>query len=258
MKKNLEIPELDPGSYKPLYIQLSEILINHAKESGLKNGEALPSENELLARFKVSRNTIRQAVDRLVHMGFATKIRGQGTFITKDDEACPIDYDFGFEGSLRRMGMQASNRLIELVPAQDRLLWTKGLGTIDGGDPVLIRRMKIADNELVALEDRLLPSHVPSRYTQKELEEENINPDLLDQYPDTQTKRFRYIFASQPLDANEKQLFDLPPDTRLLRRIGEYYNAIGKLFMIGRLTVILDRITLWYEYEKKGNEWVIK
>ncbi len=51
--------ELDRHSYKPLYIQLSEILIDYANSHHLENGDALPSENELLSQFSVSRNTIR-------------------------------------------------------------------------------------------------------------------------------------------------------------------------------------------------------
>jgi DNA-binding transcriptional regulator YhcF (GntR family) len=66
--------ELDRQNYKPLYIQLSEILIDYANAHQLENGDALPSENELLAQFSVSRNTIRLAVDRLVQVGVAKKL----------------------------------------------------------------------------------------------------------------------------------------------------------------------------------------
>ena len=76
-------PEMDKNSYKPIYIQISDIIIDYAKKTGLKGGDLLPSENELLSRYNVSRNSIRLAVDRLVQMNFAVKQRGKGTFIKK-------------------------------------------------------------------------------------------------------------------------------------------------------------------------------
>ena len=65
--------KLDRNSYKPLYVQLSEIILNYINDSHLEHGDILPSENQLLSQFDVSRNTIRLAVDRLVKMGVAKK-----------------------------------------------------------------------------------------------------------------------------------------------------------------------------------------
>ena len=74
-------PDMDKKSYTPIYIQISEILIDYAQQNGLTAGDLLPSENELLAQYDVSRNTIRLAVERLVKMNFAVKKRGKGTFV---------------------------------------------------------------------------------------------------------------------------------------------------------------------------------
>lgn len=71
---------IDKYSKVPLYMQIKEYLlkyINGNNNSSLK----IPSENELSKQFKVSRPTIRLAIDNLVNEGLVEKIQGKGTFI---------------------------------------------------------------------------------------------------------------------------------------------------------------------------------
>ena len=114
MKNEPNFQSIDRNSYKPLYIQVSEMLIDYATNADLKHGDLLPSENELLSRLDVSRNTIRLAVERLVKMDFVTKIRGQGTFLKeKKKHSVNLDMTQGFEASLNRLGIKVENKLIE-------------------------------------------------------------------------------------------------------------------------------------------------
>jgi GntR family transcriptional regulator len=251
--------DVDKNSYKPLYIQLSEILIEYISENKLENGAVLPSENELLAKFNISRNTVRLSIDRLVKMGVANKIRGLGTFVIKNNENCTINYHSAFEGSIRRLGMHATNKLLEfgLLKEKNKVKWAEDIENIHGGNPVLIKRLKMADGQLLAIEERILPAHVTDRYSSQELETENISPDLLERYPDTQTKRFKYIFTAQPLEETESRLLKHLSSTMFLRRIGEYFNTVEERFMLSRLTVLSERISLLYEYEKHENTWLM-
>jgi GntR family transcriptional regulator len=62
----------------PRYLQIAEML--RADLRG--EGERIPSEHQLCAHFKVSRPTIRQALDVLVHEGLLYRHAGRGTFST--------------------------------------------------------------------------------------------------------------------------------------------------------------------------------
>lgn len=48
----------------------------------LKNGEKMPSEHMLQKKFGVSRQTVRNALDRLEEDGLISRVRGSGTFIS--------------------------------------------------------------------------------------------------------------------------------------------------------------------------------
>lgn len=70
----------------PIYYQIKHTIKNWLVNKEFVAGEKIPSENELAARFKVSRLTVRQAITQLVQEGFLTSRRGQGTFVTGSND----------------------------------------------------------------------------------------------------------------------------------------------------------------------------
>jgi len=258
MNNEYQFQSIDRNSYKPIYIQISEMIIDYARTMELKHGDILPSENMLLSKLDVSRNTIRLAVDRLEKLDFATKIRGQGTFLKKKlKRTVNLDLTQGFEGALNLLGVTVENKLIEKRLVNERIQWIDGLSSVKSDKIMLIRRLKLASGKILALEDRILPAHVPDRYSDKELEEVNINPNLLERYPDTITKRMKYYFVSQPLNQQENDLLKVTPATPLLQRIGEYFNSAGDCFMVGRHIFVSELIDLSYEFEKTDDFWIL-
>lgn len=73
------------ANYK--YRQLAEVLKNDIVNSVYSAGQQIPIEDELIERFQVSRNTVRQAVKLLVQKGYLTKVQGSGTFVTENATA---------------------------------------------------------------------------------------------------------------------------------------------------------------------------
>jgi GntR family transcriptional regulator len=62
----------------PRYLQIAEVLRRELRGEG----ERIPSEHQLCARFDVSRPTVRQALDVLVQEGLLYRQAGRGTFST--------------------------------------------------------------------------------------------------------------------------------------------------------------------------------
>ena len=52
-------------AFRPLYLQLKDLLLRDMETRQWRPGEALPSEIELAARFGVSQGTVRKAIDAL-------------------------------------------------------------------------------------------------------------------------------------------------------------------------------------------------
>ena len=65
----------------PRYVQLAEVLRQRIARGHWREGDKLPSLEELVAEFDVARVTVRQAVDVLARDGLLSPERGRGTFV---------------------------------------------------------------------------------------------------------------------------------------------------------------------------------
>ena len=66
----------------PLYIQLADLFRQRIVKGVWKEGDKLPSLEQLVEEFEVARVTVRQAIDRLTRDGLVLPQRGRGTFVT--------------------------------------------------------------------------------------------------------------------------------------------------------------------------------
>ncbi len=66
----------------PPYRRLYQLLRNQIMEGVYREGDLLPSENELCALHKLTRPTVRHALSALVNSGFIKKHQGKGSVVT--------------------------------------------------------------------------------------------------------------------------------------------------------------------------------
>jgi GntR family transcriptional regulator len=69
----------------PFYYQIKQIIKTRIINRELSPREKIPSENKLADHFKVTRVTVRQAIQLLVQEGLLIKRRGKGTFVTANE-----------------------------------------------------------------------------------------------------------------------------------------------------------------------------
>jgi GntR family transcriptional regulator len=67
---------------QPLYLQIADDLEEQIRSGDLSPGSQLPTEDDLRDKYRASRNTIRDAIKRLVGQGLVETKPGQGTFVT--------------------------------------------------------------------------------------------------------------------------------------------------------------------------------
>lgn len=66
---------------KKISSQVFDQLLEQIKAGAWKNGEKLPSENEMCRTFNVSRISVREAVKQLAAMGLVETRQGEGSFL---------------------------------------------------------------------------------------------------------------------------------------------------------------------------------
>jgi DNA-binding transcriptional MocR family regulator len=82
---------INPRSMLAPYLQLAILLRGMIIVRQLPPGTPLPSEPELTARFKLSRDTVRRAMQELREIGLAETRRGKGHFVTRTPEIHRVD-----------------------------------------------------------------------------------------------------------------------------------------------------------------------
>lgn len=73
-------------SNTPIYIQIMERINRQIIRNELRAGDKLPSVREMAIQSSVNPNTIQRAYRELERMKIVETRRGQGTFITEDEE----------------------------------------------------------------------------------------------------------------------------------------------------------------------------
>jgi len=66
---------------QPRYRQLADALMGDISRGRIKVGETIPGEHELVARYQVSRHTVREALRRLDELGLIDRQQGIGTVV---------------------------------------------------------------------------------------------------------------------------------------------------------------------------------
>jgi GntR family transcriptional regulator len=140
-------------------------------------GEAIPSERQLSADLGVSRLTVRAALDELAREGYLVRRRGSGTFVSEPKIAQELTMT-SFTEDMRRRGMRPGSRTLSLdvVPAGARL---GRFLHVSPSEPIVVaKRLRLADDESMAIETLHVRSALVPGLTADELEGQSFY-DLL-------------------------------------------------------------------------------
>ncbi|NML15528.1 GntR family transcriptional regulator [Azohydromonas caseinilytica] len=152
-------PSAEAGAapaFSPLYQQIKALLTRSLQGGEWKPGEAIPSELELAARFKVSQGTVRKAIDELAAEGLLVRRQGKGTFVATHAEQ-HVKYRFlrltPEEGGVPPVERRVLDCRRQRAPADV----ARALELKSGEAAVLVRRLLSAQGQPVVLDDIWLP-----------------------------------------------------------------------------------------------------
>ena len=70
----------------PKYLEISKAIIAKIESGELLPGDKVPSENELINMYKISNTTARKSLLEVELQGWASRIKGKGTFVLNRSE----------------------------------------------------------------------------------------------------------------------------------------------------------------------------
>src|SRR5947209_10504737 len=132
-------------------------------------GMAIPSERQLSLDLKVSRLTIRAALDELVRDGYLDRRHGAGTFVTEPKIAQPLTLT-SFTEDMRRRGMVPGSRTVDLTVTSAGARLARRLQVSPEERIVRVTRLRLADGETMALEVLHVPEALIPGLSKADLE----------------------------------------------------------------------------------------
>lgn len=122
----------------------------------LAEGDPVPAERDLAARFEVSRETVRQAVHELLVEGRIQR-RGRGTVVASPKLVQPLSLRSYTEGALSQ-GRVPGRELVTFENARADNELAVDLGLSVGGAVIHLERALLADGQKIGLESTHLPA----------------------------------------------------------------------------------------------------
>ena len=224
---------LSPLSPVPLYSQIRELLRLRILDGTYRSHQQMPSENEMVVAFGVSRITIRQALNDLQKEGLIFKIHGKGTFVSKPKAVQNLMRLEGLGEALSGGGHEIYSRVLDyrVMRAGQQIASRLRLGERD--EVMEIRRVRLLDREPISLDVTYLPLAIGQRIVREDLPRRDIFVILENDY-------------GIALGNAELQIEAITADTALAAALN--LNAGAAVLRIERLTYTAEHTPLDFEY----------
>jgi GntR family transcriptional regulator len=144
-----------PSARTPLHQQLYADLRSKIQAGAWQIGDLIPAESELTRKYKMSRITVRTALEQLVKDGFIDRFAGRGSFV-KAREPETRNCLTSFTDHMLSLGRTPSTKLIKLEPLQ---AISNDLPFAANELIIMIERLRKVDGEPAAL----MRSYIPEK-----------------------------------------------------------------------------------------------
>lgn len=146
-------------TFSPLYRQIKALILQALETGEWRPGQAIPSEQELAARFSVSQGTVRKAIDEMAAENLLVRKQGKGTYVASHNDPralfrflrlVPVDGELSSPQSIpldcwRAKAGQEASRMLAIEP---------------GAPIIIVRRLLRFANKPVVIDEIYLPGEL--------------------------------------------------------------------------------------------------
>ncbi len=158
----------------PIYLRIREQLRWQILKGEYKEGDRIPSEEEIAVAASTSRMTARRAVSDLVSEGLLHRRPGVGTFVVGRKFFRDPSYLVSFWESTLMLGMKPSSRLIDTETIHASADVAAALGLTEGDWVHHVRRVRQVDGEPIAYHNVHVPACLCPDLLQHDLGKESL------------------------------------------------------------------------------------
>lgn len=193
--------------------RVAEMLRSEITEHRWSAGDRIPGEMELAARYGVSRNTVRRALDTLTNANIVRRHQGKGTFVAEQGVSHVLGDLKSFTEIIEDLGMTPGLRDVRVAVDPDPP--REAIEFLPGKHLWLVERVRTANGQPFSLMQSWLPDAVAADITPSRLAESQSLYQIL------AIKEMRPAHATEIIRAEaatlaEARILDIPQGSPLL------------------------------------------
>jgi len=200
----------------PLYHQLKSIILEKISCGQWKEGDKIPSELELINIYKVSRTTVRQALDDLVHQRILKRIQGKGTFVTPFLSTRAEYRLAGFTRMMQSRGIKIHSKVINFktVPAPNHV--AKMLAVENSSAVIRLQRVRMIQEKALLIDVNYLPYIRFHAILEKDFSSDSLYALLMREFKTIPT-RSSQVLSAIACPSKEAQLLQVKEGSPILQ-----------------------------------------
>jgi GntR family transcriptional regulator len=203
------------SSGAPLYAQVEQALVERFGVD-LHPGDRLPTEDELIRTFGVSRITVRRAIQNLAARDLVVTRRGQGSFVAAPRFRQPLTAMTGFVEDMGAHGLRSRARVLRVEEIAAPPDAREALELPLGAQVTHIQRVRLAVGHPVSFDDTYLPVDLGRLIAQDDLENEQVFT-LLESRHGTPLVEAAYALQASTADTEVAEALEIAEGSAIFR-----------------------------------------
>lgn len=220
---------LDRLSPIPLYFQLSQIFEQAIHDGELAPGDRMENEIAISERIKLSRPTVRRAIEELVNKGFLVRRRGIGTQVVHGQVTRGLELTSLHE-DLARAGKTPTTKILGMRHLEADSVVAEHLGIKAGDGVIYLHRLRGIGKTPMAIMENWLPMSF-SRISMADLQEYGLYECMRNEGATIQVAK--QTIGARRATTEESELLALEHHAPVLAMTRTAYDNSGKAVEFG-------------------------
>lgn len=168
---------------RPAYLKIKTHIVESIRKGRWREGDLIPSENELAAQFQVARMTVNRAVQELANERVLVRVKGAGTYVAEPRAATTLLEIRSIKDEIEERGATHATRVLTLesVSAGVEL---SGLFSMPRGTRIgHARLLHLADDEPLQLEERWVAPELTEAFLEQDFTQTTPHAFLSERAP---------------------------------------------------------------------------
>lgn len=208
--------KLDKSTPIPLYFQLKSVILKDINDNCFTVGDAIPTENELVEFYHISRSTVRQAISELVQEGWLTRKASKGTFVTMPEQKSSSIRSFEpFYQQITRQGKTPRTELIDLNVITPTPEIAEKLRLEPEQKVISMFRRRFADDVPMVTFQNYIPYDLCSFILSHDFKTNSLY-ELLMTHPETKIANTKTVVSARNATSEDIELLNIKLNTPML------------------------------------------